>query len=98
MYEFLKKYPKIKIEIIQHTDSRGSATTNQNLSTKQAESAKHYLEKKGISPDRIIAIGKGESEPIYKEDEINKYKTTNKVKYEEMHKVNRRTIVRITAI
>ena len=57
----LKTYP-IKVELGSHTDSRGSDKYNEKLSQRRAESAVNYIIKKGgISPDRIIAKGYGES-------------------------------------
>jgi len=98
IYVFLKSNPTIKIELISHTDSRGSSTANLTLSQKRAESIQFLLTEKGIKPTRIIPIGKGESEPIFTEDEINKFKFIDKYKYEKMHATNRRTIIKITSI
>lgn len=47
-----------------HTDNLGSEKYNLNLSQKRAEAVKKYLEEKGINPNRITAIGFGESKPI----------------------------------
>jgi peptidoglycan-associated lipoprotein len=58
----MNKYPDMVIELSSHTDSKGSATYNQSLSQKRAESSKTWLVAKGIVTDRIKAIGKGESE------------------------------------
>ncbi len=63
--EFLKKNPKIKIEIQGHTDSSGSAEYNMKLSQRRAEAIRKILiERFGISPDRVIAKGYGETRPI----------------------------------
>ncbi len=67
--KFLKENPKIKVEIQGHTDSVGSEEYNLKLSQKRAEAVKRVLvEKFGISPDRIIAKGYGESMPIAPND------------------------------
>ncbi len=51
-----------------HTDSAGSADYNQTLSERRAQSAQRYLVKQfGIEPDKLIAVGKGESEPYDRE-------------------------------
>ena len=47
-----------------HTDSRGSNSYNENLSRKRAEAVRTFLISKGISANRIVAVGKGESQPI----------------------------------
>ncbi len=68
----LKDQSNIKIKIIGHTDSQGEDKLNQTLSEKRAESVKKILNQQfGISNDRMITEGKGESEPV---DENN---TTN---------------------
>ncbi|MEL0643693.1 OmpA family protein [Olleya sp. Ti.3.14] len=54
--------PTIKVEMSSHTDSRGSNQYNQELSQKRAQSTVDYLMTKGISRDRLIARGAGESE------------------------------------
>lgn len=49
------------VEIGSHTDSRGSAESNQSLSERRAKSVVDYLILKGISQDRLIAVGYGET-------------------------------------
>ncbi len=61
---FMSENPEITVELSSHTDSRGSNAYNQKLSEKRAESAVSYIVSKGISPDRIKAIGYGESQLI----------------------------------
>ncbi len=56
--------PEIKIELSSHTDSVDTEEYNMWLSQKRAESAVNYLVRKGISPDRMVAKGYGESRPI----------------------------------
>jgi len=83
IYILLKDNPSIKIEIINHTDARGSAKRNMQLSKKRANVIKNYLIQKGILPNRLIAKGAGESEII------NRCKNGVKCSEEE-HKQNRR--------
>jgi len=52
------------LEIITHSDCRGSADYNLKLSQQRAESVKKYLIEKGVNQKMLTAIGKGESEPI----------------------------------
>ncbi len=49
------------VEIGSHTDSRGDTKFNQNLSLKRAESVVKYLIDNGISKERMVARGYGES-------------------------------------
>lgn len=62
--ELMIENPDIKVEMSSHTDSRGSNAFNQNLSQKRAQSTVDYLVAKGISKDRLIAIGLGETKPL----------------------------------
>jgi outer membrane protein OmpA-like peptidoglycan-associated protein/tetratricopeptide (TPR) repeat protein len=62
LVDALKAHPTFEIELGAHTDSRGSATSNQKLSQKRAESAVAYIMKKGIATGRITAKGYGESQ------------------------------------
>ncbi len=50
-----------------HADARGDAERNQRLSQQRAESVAAYLvNKHGILAERLVAIGKGSSEPLNK--------------------------------
>jgi outer membrane protein OmpA-like peptidoglycan-associated protein len=64
VYESLVEWPEIKIEIAGHTDSVGNGIANKLLSRKRAESVRDYLISRGILPERLIAEGRGEDEPI----------------------------------
>lgn len=60
----LTENPNVLIEVIGHTDSKGSDSYNIKLATKRANAAVDYLIKKGISKERIVTIiSKGEAEP-----------------------------------
>ncbi|MEM6803470.1 MAG: OmpA family protein [Bacteroidota bacterium] len=64
LLKFLRKNPRIAVEIQGHTDDVGSETDNLNLSQKRAEAVELYLLEKGINPDRLLAKGYGESQPV----------------------------------
>lgn len=53
--------PEMKIQLSAHTDARGNALYNKQLSEQRAKAAKKYLVDKGIAASRIITIGFGES-------------------------------------
>ncbi len=52
------------VAIIGHTDSVGSEAYNNKLSKKRAEAVVAILIEDGVEPSKLVAIGKGESEPI----------------------------------
>jgi len=58
------KYPQSYIDVIGHTDSRGSYEYNQDLSERRAVSVRNYLSNRGVNPVRMAAYGQGESQPI----------------------------------
>ena len=57
----LEKYPSLKLKVNAHTDSRGAEAYNLWLSDKRAESTVNYMIKKGISKDRLVSEGFGET-------------------------------------
>ncbi len=60
----LKEYPTAKFTVEGHTDSAGSAATNQRLSEARANAVQLYLIKHGIDSNRLSAAGYGEGQPI----------------------------------
>jgi outer membrane protein OmpA-like peptidoglycan-associated protein len=60
----LQQYPRTVIEIVGHTDSVGSESSNQVLSERRAASVKDSLVRSGVSPGRIVTRGAGELRPI----------------------------------
>lgn len=64
LVEIMKRKTDFKIQIAGHTDSGGEESANQLLSQKRAESVKNYLISQGIAPNRIVAKGFGESNPV----------------------------------
>lgn len=59
----LKRNAKAKVEIEGHTSSEGSDELNQKLSQDRANSVMEYMIRKGISKDRVTAVGYGSSRP-----------------------------------
>lgn len=75
----MAEYPGAKFEISGHTDSRGDDKYNQKLSQKRAEFVRSLLIKRGVDANSLVAVGKGELEPIIANAET-----------EEQHEQNRR--------
>lgn len=84
----LKNNEELRIELSSHTDARGGARYNTDLSSKRARAAWEYIVSHGIDPKRIEAIGQGEDSPV------NACRDGVECTEEE-HAVNRRTEFRI---
>lgn len=69
MANVLKEYTDLKVKIVGHTDADGKDADNLDLSKRRAASVKAALAKEfGIDESRMETDGKGESEPIDKND------------------------------
>lgn len=60
--------PDLKIEIQGHTDNEGEDEYNLTLSEQRANTVLQYLQLFGISTDRLLAKGYGESQPVSTND------------------------------
>jgi len=85
--------PTIRIELSSHTDARAEDDYNLDLSQRRAQSAVDYIVSQGISRDRLVAKGYGESQLINgctneRIDECS----------EEEHQQNRRTEFKVLSI
>lgn len=116
LYEVMMEHPNIVVELMAHTDSRGSSSANKTLSQKRAQSCVNYLvNEKGLPADRLVPRGYGEDIPTmyYDIDEttgdtlgtykltekyINQFKKSDKVKFELLHQMNRRTEGKIVGV
>ena len=96
--QFLEKNSNLSIEVGVHTDHRGSDTMNLKITQFRSEYVRNYLVSRGISSSRVTARGYGESQLVVPEKETDKYKKTDKLKYETLNQRNRRTEIRIIGI
>jgi outer membrane protein OmpA-like peptidoglycan-associated protein len=60
----MKENPTLKFSVEGHTDSTGSAATNQTLSEARSQAVVDKLVSLGIAADRLKAAGKGQSSPL----------------------------------
>ncbi|HTV24012.1 MAG TPA: OmpA family protein [Polyangiaceae bacterium] len=60
----LTEYPALRIEIVGHTDDRGSREHNLELSQQRADAVKAHLVAKGIDPNRLQTMGAGPDAPL----------------------------------
>ncbi|QBQ43088.1 OmpA family protein [Sphingobacterium psychroaquaticum] len=86
----MKEHPTLKIELSSHTDSRGNDAYNKALSQRRAQAAVNYIVSHGISKDRLVAKGYGETRLVNR--------CSNGVKCsDDEHQANRRTEVEVLA-
>jgi outer membrane protein OmpA-like peptidoglycan-associated protein len=62
--KILNDYPDYVMSIDGHTDNVGDPAKNMQLSKDRAESVKNYFTSKGISGDRLMANGFGDTKPV----------------------------------
>ncbi|MFY0692474.1 MAG: OmpA family protein [Paracoccaceae bacterium] len=60
----LNDYPDTTVMVIGHTDSTGSDDYNYDLSDRRAAVVAYELRTNGVTPGRIEAFGRGESQPV----------------------------------
>ena len=61
LVQVMNDNPSWKVELGSHTDCRGNDAYNEKLSQKRSDSAVEYIVNKGITQDRIVAKGYGET-------------------------------------
>lgn len=85
--------PSVKIELSSHTDARSDDDYNQDLSQRRAQSAVDYIVSQGISRDRLVAKGYGETQLINgcTNERIDQCS-------EEEHQENRRTEFKVLSV
>ncbi|MFK5972247.1 MAG: OmpA family protein [Flavobacteriaceae bacterium] len=62
LVDFMNKYPETIIVVKGHTDSRGKSKYNDWLSERRAQNVVKYIVSAGMSTERILAKGFGESQ------------------------------------
>ncbi len=88
--EIMNQYPDMVVELGSHTDAQGNDSYNQRLSQRRASSSKSWLTERGIAPNRIKAVGYGETQ--IRNQCVNGVKCPD-----EEHRYNRRTEFKIIA-
>ncbi len=58
------RYGKTALTITGHTDSRGTPKHNIDLSQRRAQAVYDYFVSKDVNAARLVAMGKGETEPV----------------------------------
>lgn len=86
LVRLMEQNSEMKIEIGSYTDSESSTAFNLKLSQARAQAVLNFLYTSGISKERMVAKGYGESDPIFSNDT------------EEGREINRRTEFKILNI
>jgi len=81
------------IQLEAHTDSRGNASYNKELSQRRAQTCVDYLIGRGIEPGRLEAVGLGKERLLISDADIAKMSSEDEK--ERGHQANRRTVFRI---
>jgi len=89
--QLMQDNPDIKVEMSSHTDSRGNNAYNLDLSQKRAQATVDYVVSQGISRDRLVARGAGETELLNR-------CADNVQCLEDEHAINRRTEFRVICV
>jgi len=61
--DIISQYDQTSVQIIGHTDDRGSESYNQDLSERRALSVANYFSQNGVTSQRISTEGQGEQSP-----------------------------------
>jgi outer membrane protein OmpA-like peptidoglycan-associated protein len=64
----IDEFPQTYVDIVGHTDSKGSSEFNKRLSEQRAQSVARYLEERRVTRQRMLAEGMGEGAPIASND------------------------------
>lgn len=71
----------LKVRIEGHTDDVGNDAANQKLSEKRASAILRFLVEGGIDPERLVAVGYGESKPLVPNDNEENRERNRRVEF-----------------
>ena len=95
LVDLLTRNESLVIQLESHTDSRGDAKYNKDLSQRRAQTCVDYLIARGIDARRVVALGKGEEQLLVSDAAIAAMKSD--ADKDKGHQANRRTVFRIIA-
>ncbi len=79
--EVLREYPDTNIEVQGHTDSKGTASYNQDLSERRATSVSNYLLQQSVTSSRLTTKGFGENTPKYNNENVEGQTQNRRVEF-----------------
>jgi len=88
LYKLLSENPSLYIEIVGHTDSKGTNAYNDKLSLQRSRAVAEYLMKRGIEKTRFVTTGLGKKDLLAKESYEGNSKTAGE-------KYNRRVEIKV---
>jgi outer membrane protein OmpA-like peptidoglycan-associated protein len=77
--QVLQRYPRTSVDVVGHTDNRGSEGHNQALSQRRATAVRDDLVKAGVDASRVTARGEGERTPVAKNETATGRATNRRV-------------------
>lgn len=77
----LKENPNVHVEISGHTDNSGEEAHNLKLSQARVDTVKNNLVNMQVSPDRIKAVGYGETKPLVSNDTEENRRINRRVEF-----------------
>ena len=95
LVDLLTRNESLVIQLESHTDSRGDAKYNKDLSQRRAQTCVDYLIARGIDARRVVAVGNGEEQLLVSDATIAAMKS--EAEKDKGHQANRRTVFRIIA-
>lgn len=81
LYDIISRCPGMRIQIAGHTDNVGPPRPNHQLSKARASAVVDYLVAKGISADRLVARGFGESDPLVANDSAENMARNRRIEF-----------------
>jgi OmpA-OmpF porin, OOP family len=79
--DVLGKNPKITLEVQGHTDNKGAAAYNKDLSNRRAQSVMQYLVAHGVSNTRLTASGYGMERPLVDNGSVSNRTLNRRVQF-----------------
>lgn len=90
---FLIAHPKLKVEIGNHTDTRGSDNMNNRNSLERAQSIAERLRTQGVPESQVFVKGYGATQTLVSKKYLFELKSRSS--HEQFHQLNKRTEVKI---
>ena len=64
----LMAFPEVRVEVQAHSDEKGPASINKSVSETRANAVARYLQRHGVDPKQLEAVGVGEARPRSEDD------------------------------